>query len=279
MKASFLCLKILFTIIDNSDETYYNKRGGGLRQKIADAIFWRCVMKKTVFIILATILIFSFSGCGKKEDIIEYDYTETDENGQTVINDSSDFAQSGKENPDEWNLSGLTDEQIDSIDWNMEAYKTYFRVEADNEVFHYWNMSECIGILKDASLVYLHEDVKVLIDAITGNQYESEITFFNGMLPAASDAMIEKPTIPDKPSDDFLYVMIKDPDSGLYMLVFDYAQYRVSYYINEDLKLIGWGKSTISSDTRYYFNNDPGYAEMVAQYFPDGLPEHSDHSH
>ncbi len=232
-------------------------------------------MKKTVCFLLAAIIIFAMTGCGKKNDIAEYDYTKTDSNGQTAIDDSPDFAQSSKENPEEWNESGLTNAQIDSIDWNLDAYKTYFRVESDGEVFHYWNMSECIGVLKDASLVYIHEDTKIVVDAISQQKYESEITYFDGMLPAAEDAAMEKPVIPNEPSDDCLYVMIRDPESGLYMLVFDYAQYRISYYINEELKCIGWGKSTLSSDTNYFYNVDPGYENMVMQYFPEGLPGHS----
>jgi hypothetical protein len=229
-------------------------------------------MKKAVLIILALALLFTVIGCGKKEDIVEYDYSQSDDNSQSVASDNSDFAQSSKENPDEWNESGLELSEISSIDWNLEAYKTYFRLETNGEVYHYWDMTTCIGFLKDASLVYIHENLKIVIDAISGEQAESEVTFFDGMLPAASDAMMEAPTIPDKPSNDFLYVMVKNPETGLYMLVFDYAQYRISYYISEDLKCIGWGKSTTSSDVNYYFTDNPGYENIVSQYFPEGVP-------
>jgi hypothetical protein len=92
------------------------------------------------------------------------------------------------------------------------------------------------------------------------------------MLPAAEDAKMEKPEIPETPSDNFLYVLIKDPTSGLYMLIFDYETSRISYFIDEGLTCIGWSKTTLEKDISYYFNENPGFEAFSAEHFPDGLP-------
>ena len=227
-------------------------------------------MNKLYVLLISSIIILAVSGCSKELTEINPEDNQTQNSDeQQNVNGSQD-----SEIVDiEWNTSGLSREQIDSINWNADAYKNYFRVDTDEYYFCYWNMSTCLGMLPDGDVLYMNPSQTIVVDAETGQYYESDASFFSGILPTEESVQILIPEIPSAPSEEYYFTMSKDDASGNYIFTLDLLEQRTQYIINENLVCIGWTVQSLGGKVSYFFGDDPGFESVSAQLLPNGVPE------
>ena len=226
-------------------------------------------MNKFYALLISSIMLLMVSGCSKELTEINPEDTQTqNSSGQQNVSGSQD-----SEIVDiEWNTSGLSREQIDSINWNAEAYKSYFRVDMDEYFFCYWNMNTCLGTLPDGDVIYMTPSRTIVVDAETGEYYDSDVSFFSGILPTQDSAQVQVPEIPAAPSEEYYFSMTKDTVSGNYIFTLDLLEQRTQYTINENLVCIGWTAQSLEGTVSYFFGEDPGFDSIAAQLLPNGVP-------
>ncbi len=226
-------------------------------------------MNKFYVLLISSIMLLMISGCSKELTEINPEDTKGQNNdGQQNIN----YSQDNELLDIQWNTSGLSREQIDSINWNIDAYKSYFRVDMDEYFFCYWDMNTVLGILPDGDVLYKNPSQTIVVDAETGEYYESDISFFNGILPTQDSAQMQVPEIPEAPSEEYYFSMSKETDTGNYIFTLDLLEQRTQYTINEDLTCIGWAAQSLEGKVSYFFGEDPGFDSVAAQLLPNGLP-------
>jgi hypothetical protein len=224
-------------------------------------------MKKYIAMIIAAFLIIAVSGCVQKAA----DTQIGDEENREEADGAKTESMSG--DTGDWNTSGLTRAQIESIDWNLDAYNKYFRVDSGGATFHYWDLEICLAILPDGDLMYMSPESTIVIDAESGDSYETEGSFFAGMMPNAQGQEMDVPLVPLAPSDDYDFTLDRDPESGMYVFIFDLGESVNEYYINADLVCVGWMIETADGSASYYLGDDPGFENVVDEIMPEGAPE------
>ena len=226
-------------------------------------------MNKFYALLISSIMLLMVSGCSKELTEINPENTQAqNSSGQQNVSGSQD-----SEIVDiEWNTSDLSREQIDSINWNTEAYKSYFRVDMDEYFFCYWNMNTCLGTLPDGDVIYMTPSRTIVVDAETGEYYDSDVSFFSGILPTQDSAQVQVPEIPAAPSEEYYFSMAKDDTSGNYIFTLDLLEQRTQYTINGNLVCIGWTAPVSGRHSVILFRGRPGFDSIAAQLLPNGVP-------
>ena len=227
-------------------------------------------MKKYIAMMIAAALILAVSGCAQKtaaNTSAEEENSREQSAAQPAVGDEDAYATG------DWNTSGLSRKQIDSIDWNLNAYAKYFRVDSGGATFHYWNLDTCLGILTDGDILYMSPGSTIIIDAESGESYETEGSFFAGMMPHVEGEGMDMPIVPIAPDETNDFSLNLNSESGMYVFVFDLGESVNEYFINSDLVCVGWTVTTDDGSVTYYLGEDPGFENVADEIMPEGAPK------
>lgn len=219
-------------------------------------------MKRLTVIILAVFLAFSCLGCqsnggddsGQSGDNVEGNTVAAEESNSPVP-DSSDF--------DSYDFGDqISTADYALIDWNMDAYTSYFCVMSAEYEIHYWNGGETI-------LSYF-PGIIMLVDSAAGESVTVDLN--SGYVSEGFGAM-PMPEFGGDTDED----MQRAPELALFysgsgsfrgqdvmVYTFDVGVGTASYYVSTpDLVCIGWEVTSDEGTVTYYLGDDPGFAEVV----------------
>ncbi|NCB52091.1 MAG: hypothetical protein EOM54_09455 [Clostridia bacterium] len=219
-------------------------------------------MKRLGVILIAVFLLFSCLGCqrnegeesGRSDENVEGNVVEAEESNSPSPDGSGfGFYDSGDQ---------ITAADYAIIDWNLDAYTSYFCVVSGGNEVHYWNGGETVlgyfpGIIM---LVDSAAGTSVTVDLSTG--YTSE---GYGAMPMPDFGGGTDEDMERAPVQALFYSgrgSFREQDVMIYTV--DVGVGTAEYYVSTpDLVCIGWEVSSSEGAVTYFLGEDPGFEAVV----------------
>ena len=240
-------------------------------------------MKRVFFVILALMLVLVFGGCPKTENNLDQNNVGIESNreetqGEALIEDagnSSSGNASDEENQGSGDSSGkgLSESNFNKIDWNYDAYSTYFKVVTKEAVINYWDGGETVLMTMPDMIMYMFsgagESTSIAVDLKSG--YITEGYGFASIPQLANAAQPAAQPAPKYQSYNGMQVF---SDEDMYVYTFPVEGGTASYYVNKSLVCAGWTYSSDEGQVTYVLEGFSSFEAAVDNAFKEYADGH-----
>ena len=241
-------------------------------------------MKKVFIIVIALMVILIFGGCPNSDNtpgINSVSDTGDDSvsTGQPMLENGSDSQNSSGSSSDEdsQNASqsgGLSESDFSKIDWNYDAYSTFFKVVTEQAVIYYWDGGETVLFTMPDMIMYMFggdgESTSIAVDLKSG--YISEGYGFASIPQLANADQLSQQAAPKYQNYAGMEIF---SDEDMYVYTLPVEGGTASYYVNKSLVCVGWTYSSDEGQVTYVLEGFTSFEAAVDNAFKeyaDGNP-------
>ena len=209
-------------------------------------------MKKVFIVALVLAMAMLLLGCAPSGNSL---YTASAEG--EAGDDSAGSDQAGADTP--LNPDGLSEADFNRIDWNTDAYSTYYKVISGDAVIHYWNGGKTVLMQVPDMLLYVSGENSIAVDLISGTVSNGFGAAF--VPPSITPTSQQGPTYRDFTGVDVFL------DDDMYVYSFEVDGGTAEYYINSSLVCVGWTYTSEEGSVAYILNDSISFEDAVDDVF------------
>ncbi len=237
-------------------------------------------MKKAFFVIIALMLTLVFGGCPETKNNLEQnnigsESSQGENDDEAMIGSSGSSSGSSGSASDENNQSsgsssgdGLSEADFNKIDWNYDAYSTFFKVVTDEAVIYYWDGGETVLMTMPDMLMYMFsgagESTSIAVDLKSG--YITEGYGFASITQLANAESLAQQAAPKYQSYAGMEIF---SDEDMYVYTFSIEGGTASYYVNKSLVCVGWTYVSDEGQVTYILEGSASFEAVVDNAFKE----------